>query len=290
MIRYPGFRANKTGFQNSIRHNLSLCKAFVKLDSTDGGKGGYWTIDPSLDPVKEKTVRLTKDQGRIVSLPSSTSAKIIKHVTPPQQMQTKRINLSDYISSQQQTVTTQYVPAPNNTVTDTTAPPPKVIKIDSSQRKILESLMQQRKQQGQGVPKTLIIPKGFPLESVNALFKSPEGTTINVPVSNQQLPARKVIIKNPPGFSHHQSSTPRREPREDKSNKPSFSYKELIMLAIYSDPNESICLNDVYNNIRYWFPYYQDQSPGSWQNSIRHNLSLNKCFRRETSGSPMKVS
>ena len=49
---YPAFQANKTGFQNSIRHNLSLNKVFVKMNSPDGeigGKGGYWKLDPDLE-------------------------------------------------------------------------------------------------------------------------------------------------------------------------------------------------------------------------------------------------
>ena len=61
--------------------------------------------------------------------------------------------------------------------------------------------------------------------------------------------------------------------------KPCFSYKELIMLAIFSDPSGAICLNDIYMTIRKWFPYFRQRSIGlTWQNSIRHNLSLNDCL------------
>ena len=52
--RYPGFSANKNGFQNSIRHNLSLNKVFHKVDPPGAreGKGSYWKID--LDLLKDE--------------------------------------------------------------------------------------------------------------------------------------------------------------------------------------------------------------------------------------------
>ena len=65
------------------------------------------------------------------------------------------------------------------------------------------------------------------------------------------------------------------------AEKPNFSYKELIMISIFCDFNRQMCLNDIYLTIKRWFPYYQQKSVGvTWQNSIRHNLSLNRCFKR----------
>ncbi|XP_047106359.1 forkhead box protein J1.2-like [Schistocerca piceifrons] len=58
--------------------------------------------------------------------------------------------------------------------------------------------------------------------------------------------------------------------------KPPYSYATLICMAMGANSNK-MTLSAIYSWIRENFLYYRNADP-SWQNSIRHNLSLNKCF------------
>ncbi|CAO3664045.1 hypothetical protein G6F70_001443 [Rhizopus microsporus] len=65
-----------------------------------------------------------------------------------------------------------------------------------------------------------------------------------------------------------------------KRRRPPFSYSSLIAQAILASENERMTLRDIYNWIINKYPALYNADDTGWQNTIRHNLSLNRCFKK----------
>ncbi|KAJ7309854.1 hypothetical protein JRQ81_007928 [Phrynocephalus forsythii] len=53
----------------------------------------------------------------------------------------------------------------------------------------------------------------------------------------------------------------------------------LIAMALKNSKTGSLPVSEIYNFMKEHFPYFKT-APDGWKNSVRHNLSLNKCFEK----------
>ncbi|KAI0036013.1 hypothetical protein K488DRAFT_82452 [Vararia minispora EC-137] len=73
MRNYDWYRYNQgSGWEKSVRHNLSSNRAFKKVErqAGDRGKGYYWTIEPSFEPVFEEQEQRAAAAGKAKARPA----------------------------------------------------------------------------------------------------------------------------------------------------------------------------------------------------------------------------
>ena len=70
--------------------------------------------------------------------------------------------------------------------------------------------------------------------------------------------------------------------------KPPLSFACMIFMAVESSPTKTLPVKEIYDWVMWKFPYYRNAPPG-WKNSVRHNLSLHKCFKKVERRYSLKV-
>ncbi|XP_051503062.1 forkhead box protein N3-like [Myxocyprinus asiaticus] len=96
------------------------------------------------------------------------------------------------------------------------------------------------------------------------------------PVLRSVSPVLDLDDDTPPSPAH--SDLPY-DAKQNPNCKPPYSFSCLIFMAIEDAPSKRLPVKDIYNWILEHFPYFAN-APTGWKNSVRHNLSLNKCFKK----------
>jgi forkhead box protein P len=71
----------------------------------------------------------------------------------------------------------------------------------------------------------------------------------------------------------------KRELYKRENVRPPFTYSSLIRQAIIESPAKQLPLNEIYSWFENTFRYFRHNAE-TWKNTVRHNLSLHKCFKK----------
>lgn len=109
-----------------------------------------------------------------------------------------------------------------------------------------------------------------------------ESTCSSVASSSPVPPSGPTAHSTPITTNSSKNKHPHHIPYDPKvhiTSKPPYSFSCLIFMSIEDSKGKALPVKEIYSWILDHFPYYRN-APTGWKNSVRHNLSLNKCFRK----------